>query len=134
MLRGKKQNNLYLLDFQVKVDAKTKTLLDEYRKKKKAKEQSNSVKSEPAKEGEKEKDKETADVKENGEKGDKAEKEEGEESSVENEDELDEDSKREDRVAQAGLEAIMREYAFELAKEPPSAKPSKLSFFYYCRF
>jgi RNA-binding protein 25 len=94
------------------VDAKTKTLLDDYRKKKKARENGE----QPA---EKDKDKD----KEEGEE--KSEKEDGEESSAEKDDEeddQDEDSQREDRVAQAGLEAIMREYAFELAKEPPAPK------------
>ena len=40
-------------------------------------------------------------------------------------DDLDEFTKREDRVAKAGLDAIMREYAFELAKEPAYSKPVK---------
>nr|KAG5712289.1 hypothetical protein BaRGS_023868 [Batillaria attramentaria] len=115
----------------VKVDAKTKTLLDEYRKKKKAKEQSSAPPAVPAdkdqdsdkeKEKDKDGDKDSTESKENGDKGDKSEKEEGEESASESVDELDENTKREDRVAQAGLEAIMREYAFELAKEPPASK------------
>lgn len=87
----------------VKVDAKTKTLLDEYRHKKR---------DEEAKEaGEKEE--------KNGE-----EKEEGE-MDKDKDDDLDEFTKREDRVAKAGLDAIMREYAFELAKEPAYSKPVK---------
>lgn len=71
------------------------------------------------KEKEKEKDQEA-----NGDKKaeDSSEKEEGEE---EPEEELDEDTKREDRVARAGLEAIMREYALELAKEPKAAESGK---------
>lgn len=112
----------------MKVDAKTKTLLDEYRKKKGAKEAGNE--SEQDKNKEKDKAKENAkdaDSKENGDKGDKGDKEEGEESASEGGEELDENSKREDRVAQAGLEAIMREYAFELAKEPPVPKSCKCS-------
>ena len=40
----------------------------------------------------------------------------------EEKDSLDEFTLREDRVAKAGLDAIMREYAFELAKEPTSTK------------
>ncbi|KAK7104388.1 RNA-binding protein 25-like isoform X2 [Littorina saxatilis] len=106
----------------VKVDAKTKTLLDEYRKKKKAKELGSNGNQDKSKEAEKDKD---ADSKENGDKSDKGDKEEGEESASEGGEEVDENSKREDRVAQAGLEAIMREYAFELAKEPPAPKASE---------
>ena len=111
------------------MDAKTKTLLDEYRKKKRAKEQGSEADQDKNKDKDKAKetDKE-ADSKENGDKGDKGEKEEGEESASEGGDELDENSKREDRVAQAGLEAIMREYAFELAKEPPTPKACEFEF------
>ena len=88
---------------QVKVDAKTKTLLEEYKKKKAAKK----AKEAAAKKTE--------------------EKEEGEETSKENKEngdgnDLDEFTLREDRVAKAGLDAIMREYAEELAKEPPPGK------------
>ncbi|XP_013400052.1 RNA-binding protein 25 isoform X3 [Lingula anatina] len=73
----------------VKVDAKTKTLLEEYKEKKK--------------------------------NSSKEEKEEGETT-----DDVDEFSQREDRVAKAGLDAIMREYARELNKEPePSVKPEE---------
>lgn len=104
--------------------------MDEYRKKKKTKEDgthsgTSSLEKDQNKEKDTDKDKETVDAKENGEKGDKSEKEEGEESGAEGAEELDENSKREDRVAQAGLEAIMREYAFELAKEPPASKNGK---------
>ena len=79
----------------MKVDAKTKTLLEDYKKNKKV--------GDSKKTGD--------DEKENGEvKSD----EEGE---VE---ELDEFTQREDRVAKAGLDAIMWEYAEDLAKIPPS--------------
>ena len=50
-------------------------------------------------------------------------KEDGEVGKEDSEEELDEFTKREDRVAKAGLDAIMREYAFELAKEPSNSKP-----------
>ncbi|XP_045162235.2 RNA-binding protein 25-like isoform X2 [Mercenaria mercenaria] len=83
----------------VKVDAKTKTLLDDWKSKKK---------SEESKE----------DKEKNGDKDDKTE--EGE--MKDDKDTLDEFTLREDRVAKAGLDAIMREYAFELAKEPATAK------------
>lgn len=88
------------------MDTKTKTLLDEYRKKKKGAE--NATKKESTGNGDSKEEKEEAEVK----------KEKDEETKEESSEELDEDSKREDRVASAGLEAIMREYAFELAKEP----------------
>ena len=96
----------------MKVDAKTKTLLDDYLKKKKG----NTPKAPP--DSDKEKDEEE------GEDGEKKDKEDGEESEKEGmvEEELDENTQREDRVAQAGLEAIMREYAFELAKVPHTPK------------
>ena len=94
-----------LPSLQVKVDAKTKTLLDDHRHKKREEEK-----------------------KELGDKDDKEkngeEKEEGERSR-DRDDELDEFTKREDRVAKAGLDAIMREYAFELAKEPSYNKATK---------
>lgn len=80
--------------FQVKVDAKTKTLLDEYINKKKSR--TGGVESE---------DKEK---KENGDK---------EENETKVEEDLDEFTKREDRVAKAGLDAIMREYAEDLSKK-----------------
>ena len=82
------------LFLQVKVDAKTKTQLEDYKAKKKARN-----KERPPKEKD--------DEKENGE-----EKENGDET-------LDEFTLREDRVAKAGLDAIMREYSSELRKEPP---------------
>lgn len=83
---------------QVKVDAKTKTLLDEY--KKKAKEKTDG----PDKKKEK--------------KGSDSEDEDTNEDDGE-----DESSMREDRVAKAGLDAIMREYARELSKEPSAPTP-----------
>jgi RNA-binding protein 25 len=100
------------MNLQVKVDAKTKTLLDDWKSKKK---------SEESKE-EKEK---------NGDKEEKAE--EGE--MKDDKDSLDEFTLREDRVAKAGLDAIMREYAFELAKEPTTAKTvhGKIVVFNKCR-
>ncbi|KAK6997939.1 RNA-binding protein 25 [Biomphalaria glabrata] len=88
----------------VKVDTKTKTLLDDYRKKKVGSESTD--KKETAENGEKKDEKEEVQIKKE------------EEVKEEIPEDLDEDSKREDRVASAGLEAIMREYAFELAKEP----------------
>ena len=138
---------------QVKVDAKTQALLDEYRTKKKEKEKGVSVEQtktnkdveksivkddtedikgdnksiETDKDIEGSVDKNTEDAKSKCENGEHVDKEDGEESPVERkEEELDENSKREDRVAQAGLEAIMKEYVFELSKEIPSPKSSKL--------
>lgn len=99
---------------QVKVDAKTKSLLDEYKKKKKKDADATSN-------GEDKEKKKTALSK------DKEEKEEGEEEEddgevkddeEDEEEELDEFTLREDRVAQAGLDAIMREYAEDLSKAP----------------
>ena len=113
----------------MKVDAKTKTLLDEYLKKKKNSRHGGEGSEDKEKDKDKEKDGES---KENGEKGEKGDKEEGEESASEEVEELDENTLREDRVAQAGLEAIMREYAFELAKEPPAPKPSEYCCSFYC--
>ncbi|CAE1264546.1 RBM25 [Acanthosepion pharaonis] len=85
----------------VKVDAKTKTLLDDYEKKKK-----------DAKNEEK-----------NGEKEGKSEGDDGEESTeAANDNDLDEVTKREDRLTKAGLDAIIREFADDLAKEPPVEK------------
>ena len=79
----------------VKVDAKTKALLDDWgRKKKEEKEEENKKKEEE------------------GEIVDRP-SEDGEE------EELDEFTLREDRVAKAGLDAIMREYAAELERELP---------------
>lgn len=56
------------------------------------------------------------------------EKEEGEEQSSDEEGELDEPTQREDRVAKAGLDAIMREYGDELNKELPSNGKGILNF------
>jgi len=85
------------ISIQVKVDAKTKSLLDEYNKKKKD---------------------EKAQKKE---ERDKEEPEEGEERGSDSEDgDLDEFTLREDRVAKAGLDAIMREYSEEINKEMPA--------------
>ena len=87
--------NQFFFLIQVKVDAKTKSLLDEYKKKKQEKELS-----------------------EKKEKSD--EKEEGEDRSSDGEDgELDEFTQREDRVAKAGLDAIMKEYSNELNRVIP---------------
>lgn len=83
---------------QVKVDAKTKNLLDDYKRAKKERESKE--------ENGKDKDEDT-----DGEVDD--------EKSVGGLEDLDEFTMREDRVAQAGLDAIMREYAEDLAKEPP---------------
>ena len=102
----------------VKVDAKTKTLLDEFRAKKK----------ETMKEEEKKENKESKESKENGEeKSDVEEGEENDEKKDENDkkDDLDEFTKREDRVAKAGLDAIMREYSTELAKSNTPEKEVK---------
>lgn len=94
----------------VKVDAKTKTLLDEYRQKKREREKAS------------EKDKDSEDGEKGGQNGEK--KEDGEVNGEDKDGEkLDEFTMREDRVAKAGLDAIMREYAFELAKQPSSGKP-----------
>lgn len=80
--------------FKVKVDAKTKTLLDEYINKKKSR--NGGV------------DSEDKEKKENGDK---------DENETKLEEDLDEFTKREDRVAKAGLDAIMREYAEDLSKK-----------------
>lgn len=80
----------------VKVDAKTKTLLEEYKKKKAVKQQKEVATKKP----------ENGEDEEGGQNG-------------EGDGDLDEFTLREDRVAKAGLDAIMREYAEELAKEPP---------------
>ena len=86
----------------MKVDAKTKAQLDEWKKKKwREKNKLDSGKKE---------------VKEE-------EREEGEAKESDSEDEeainaLDEFSMREDRVAKAGLDAIMREYSGDLARAP----------------
>ncbi len=80
------------------MDAKTKVLLEDYKKKKKAKDQQ----CKPA-----EKPEEGEVKKENGDPDDMS---------------LDEFTLREDRVAKAGLDAIMREYSKDLAKEPALGK------------
>lgn len=74
----------------VKVDAKTKSLLDDWGRRKK-------------------------------DTGDDKKQEEGEivDDKESNGDELDEFTLREDRVAKAGLDAIMREYASELERDLP---------------
>lgn len=89
----------------VKVDAKTRTLLDDYKRKKKEKEKGP---------GQIAKDKKEED-------GDKEEGEADDETST-LDDPLDEFTMREDRVAKAGLDAIMREYAEDLNKEPPAGR------------
>ena len=107
------------------MDTKTKTLLDEHRKKKKG---LNAVAPEtpeaPPVDKEKSEDEEKEKKEENGEAESEVKKENGSEEKKEEDEpeELDEDTQREDRVASAGLEAIMREYAFKLAMEP--SKPS----------
>ena len=90
----------FVIGLKVKVDAKTKTLLEDYKKKKKAKGPNH---------------KESRN-------GDKSEGEEGEDEKEENDEDLDEFTMREDRVAKAGLDAIMREYTKELSKEPSHGK------------
>lgn len=77
----------------VKVDAKTKALLDEWGRKKKKKESDDDKKKE---DGEIVEDKDSTSP-----------------------DELDEFTLREDRVAKAGLDAIMREYAADIERELP---------------
>ena len=80
------------------MDAKTKTLLDEYKKKKVAEGSGDDAAAAKKKSGSESEDDDGEDAKTaNGE---------------------DEASQREDRVAQAGLDAIMREYSRDLAKEP----------------
>ena len=116
----KSQINALIWFFQVKVDAKTKSLLDEYKKKKKKKEREESG----AGEGDKPKSKGAKEEKEEGEEDDDDEVEEGEE--ADDEDDLDEFTLREDRVAQAGLDAIMREYSEDLSKTPYSGREESL--------
>jgi len=84
----------------VKVDCKTKVLLEDYKKKRKPKEPSA-----PAPKKDKKEDGEIKD-----DDDDKLDDNKGEP--------LDEFTLREDRVAKAGLDAIMREYTIELSKEP----------------
>ncbi len=95
----------------MKVDTKTKILLDEYKRKKKARETAangGAIK-EDRRDEELEEGEESGEIVEN---GDDDKKEEFEI--------LDEFTLREDRVAKAGLDAIMREYSTDLAKAPPS--------------
>ena len=84
---------------QVKVDAKTKSLLDEHKRKKKYAEKENK------------KDSEARD------------EEEGEAKGSDDEDDNDgfvnESALQEDEVAKSGLEALMHEYASDLNREPP---------------
>ncbi len=97
------------------MDAKTKALLDDYKRKKKQRD--------------KDPDK---DKKEDGEKEGKEQGEIDDEADKDSEDDLhalDEFGMREDRVATAGLDAIMREYAEDLAKAPP---PGKIGFMSVC--
>ncbi|KAK6182945.1 hypothetical protein SNE40_010515 [Patella caerulea] len=109
-------NEWYIPDKKlvVKVDAKTKTLLDDYRSKKKAAETTAEEKKEKEKKEEENGDKENGEIRDD-------------ESSA---DELDEFTKREDRVATAGLEAIMMEYAEEMnkamASQEQEKKPAKI--------
>ena len=79
------------------MDAKTKTQLDDYRKKKKKRERE-AAGGGPDADGERE------------------EGEEGDTDDEELDDTLDEAQQREDRVAKAGLDAIMCEYDSELSK------------------
>lgn len=81
----------------VKVDAKTKSLLDDYKRQKKE---------EQAKE-------------ENGDKKDEDTDGEVDDDKSDTEENLDDFTMREDRVAKAGLDAIMREYSADLSKAPP---------------
>ncbi|XP_074646948.1 RNA-binding protein 25-like isoform X2 [Tubulanus polymorphus] len=81
----------------VKVDAKTKALLDEYKKKKRAKQSGKKADSENG----------------NGEEGETED------------DSLDEFTMREDRVAKAGLDAIMREYHDDLTRDPVAEEQNR---------
>ena len=92
------------------MDAKTKTLLDEYKRKKRAREAAanGSGNKEEKKEEDLEEGEESGEIVENGD-DDKKDVEV-----------LDEFTLREDRVAKAGLDAIMREYSTDLAKTPPN--------------
>ena len=84
----------------VKVDAKTKALLDEWGRKKK---------------------KDTEDDKKK-EDGEIVEEKDGSSDT----EELDEFTLREDRVAKAGLDAIMREYAAEIERELPPGEGKRM--------
>lgn len=113
----------------VKVETKTKTLLEEHRKKKRGTTSATpSAPETPAVKNEKTDVEDKEKEEENGESNSEDKKENGNDEKKdeeEQEEELDEDTQREDRVATAGLEAIMREYAFKLAMEP--SKPSDSS-------
>ena len=81
----------------MKVDAKTKSLLDEHKRKKKMAE----------------KDKKVSEAKE---------EEEGETKGSDDEDDgddVDASALEEDKVAKTGLEALMQEFADDLRKDPP---------------
>ena len=93
------------------MDAKTKTLLDEYKRKKRAREAA--ANGSGSKEEKKEEDLEEGE--ESGEIVDGDDDKKDAEVEV-----LDEFTLREDRVAKAGLDAIMREYSTDLAKTPPN--------------
>jgi len=84
-----------MLHCQVKVDAKTKSLLDEHKRKKKKAEK---------------KDSEANDEEEGETKGSDDDDDEGD---------VDESALQEDEVAKTQLEAIMREFADDLSREPP---------------
>ena len=85
----------FVFAYQVKVDGKTQALLDEHKAKKRL---------ERSKESES--------------NGGNDSREEGET----DDDSIDDVTMREDRVAKAGLDAIVREYHDELMKEPASNK------------
>ncbi len=94
------------------MDAKTKTQLDDYKRKKKAREmaaRNGGAAKDDKKEDDLEEGEESGEIVENGDDDTKEEVEV-----------LDENTLREDRVAKAGLDAIMREYSADLAKAPPS--------------
>ena len=93
---------------QVKVDAKTKTQLDEYKRKKRARENAERGGGGKKEEEELEEGEESGEIVENGD----------DDKNGEARDVLDEFTLREDRVAKAGLDAIMREYSGDLAKAP----------------
>lgn len=99
----------------VKVDAKTKALLDDYKRKKRNKAADEKKKENKPDEDGKDSDKEQGEIVDEDKPSD------------EDIDELDEFCQREDRVATAGLDAIMKEYAHDLAKAPP---PGEWQIFY----
>ncbi len=94
----------------MKVDAKTKTQLDEYKRKKRAREN--------AERGGGNKDKKEEEELEEGEESGEIVENGDDDKNGESRDVLDEFTLREDRVAKAGLDAIMREYSGDLAKAP----------------